>query len=278
MVLRSIRVQPTRLLIFVVLCVIGASTVYPLLFMALNSFRSNNAYQVNPYGLPTSFGLGNFSDLLSSYPFAASLLHSVIVVVPAVALATLFSALAGFVFAKTPFRYSNALFYLMLSVILMPGVVLIIPLYVLVAHAGLANSFGPAILVYAAINIPFGTYLLRANFRSIPDGLIDAARVDGAGWLRVFWAIVLPTGRAAVVTVAILTFLNAWNELFISIVLLHTPATEMVTPTITEINGRYTTDVPVLLSGLLLAALPTLLVYIVTARVFVRGLLSGSVR
>ena len=246
--------------------------------MALNSFRSNNAYQVNPYGLPTSFGLGNFSDLLSSYPFAASLLHSVIVVVPAVALATLFSALAGFVFAKTPFRYSNALFYLMLSVILMPGVVLIIPLYVLVAHAGLANSFGPAILVYAAINIPFGTYLLRANFRSIPDGLIDAARVDGAGWLRVFWAIVLPTGRAAVVTVAILTFLNAWNELFISIVLLHTPATEMVTPTITEINGRYTTDVPVLLSGLLLAALPTLLVYIVTARVFVRGLLSGSVR
>ena len=176
MVLRSIRVRPTRLLIFVVLCVIGASTVYPLLFMALNSFRSNNAYQVNPYGLPTSFGLGNFSDLLSSYPFAASLLDSVIVVVPAVALATLFSALAGFVFAKTPFRYSNALFYLMLSVILMPGVVLIIPLYVLVAHAGLANSFGWAILVYAAINIPFGTYLLRANFRSIPDGLIDAGQ------------------------------------------------------------------------------------------------------
>ena len=276
--MRTRRVRTGRAVIFVVLCAIGATTVYPLLFMALNSFRSTNAYELNPYGFPNRLGFGNFSTLLSSYPFAASMLHSVIVVVPAVALATLFSALAGFAFAKTPFRFSNALFYLMLSVVLMPGVVLIIPLYVIVAHAGLANSFAPAILIYAAINVPFGTYLLRTNFRSIPDVLIDAARVDGAGWFRVFWAIVLPAGRAAVTTVGILTFLNVWNELFISIVLLHTPGTEMVTPTITEISGRYTTDMPVLLAGLLLAALPTVIIYAVTARVFVRGLLGGSVR
>lgn len=272
------RWHPGRTLIFIVLCIIGASTVYPLLFMALNSFRSNTAYEINPYGLPSRLGLSNFSNLLSSYPFAASLLHSVIVVLPAVAIATLFSALGGFVFAKTPFRFSGALFYLMLSVMLMPGVVLIIPLYVLVAHIGMANSFVPAILIYSAINIPFGTYLLRANFRNVPDGMIEAARMDGASWLRVFWAIALPAARAAVTTVGILTFLNAWNELFISIVLLHTPSTEMVTPTITEISGRYTTDTPVLLAGLLLAALPTVAVYAVTARVFVRGLLSGSMR
>lgn len=274
----SIRRHPSRALIFIVLCVLGASTVYPLLFMALNSFRTNTAYQINPYGLPSRLNFTNFSNLLSSYPFAASLVHSVIVVAPTVVIATLFSALAGFVFAKTPFRYSGALFYLMLSVMLMPGVVLIIPLYVLVAHVGMANSFAPAILIYSAINIPFGTYLLRANFRNVPDGLVEAARMDGAGWLRVFWSIVLPVGRAAVLTVGILTFLNTWNELFISIVLLHTPGTEMVTPTITEISGRYTTNTPVLLAGLLLAALPTLLVYSVTARVFVRGLLSGSLR
>lgn len=272
------RWHPGRVLIFIVLCIIGASTVYPLLFMALNSFRSNTAYEVNPYGIPSHLSFANFSNLLSSYPFAASLLHSVIVVLPAVAIATLFSALAGFVFAKTPFRFSSGLFYVMLSVMLMPGVVLIIPLYVLVAHIGMSNSFVPAIMIYSAINIPFGTYLLRANFRNVPDGMIEAARMDGASWLRVFWAIALPSGRAAVTTVGILTFLNAWNELFISIVLLHTPSTEMVTPTITEISGRYTTDTPVLLAGLLLAALPTVLVYAVTAKVFVRGLLGGSMR
>ena len=274
--LRNVRIS--RTVIFLLLSVIGASTVYPLLFMALNTFRTTSAFELNPYGLPHSLSLSNFSQLLSAYPFAASLLHSTIVVVPAVALGTLSSALAAFVFAKTPFRFSNALFYLMLAVMLMPGVVLIIPLYVMVVHFGLANNFGPAILIYAAINIPFGTYLLRANFRSIPDGLIEAARVDGAGWLRIFWKIVLPTSKAAVATVGILTFLNAWNELFISIVLLHTPGTEMVTPTVTEISGRYTTDIPVLFAGLLLAALPTVLVYAVTARVFVRGMLSGSLR
>lgn len=274
--LKSPRVA--RAAIFAMLCVIGASTVYPVAFMALNALRSEQAYQLNPYGLPSSLRLSNFSTLFSEYPFVASLLHSLIVVVPADVMATLFSALAGFVFAKTPFRLSNILFYALLGVMLMPGAVLIIPLYILVVHVGMANSFVPAIFVYAAINIPFGMYLFRAHFRAIPDALVEAARVDGASWLRVFWRVVLPVGRAAVTVVGLLTFLNVWNELFISIVLLHSANNQMVTPTVTEIAGRYITDTPVLMAGLLLAALPELLLYAVTARVFVRGLISGSLR
>lgn len=267
-----------RSVVFVCLCLLGASTVYPLLFMALNSFRSTNAFEVNPFGLPISWRLSNFSTLLSTYGVGGAMLHSVIVVVPADVAATLFSALAAFVFTKTPFRGSGALFYAMLLVMLMPGVVVLIPLYVMIAHLGFANSFGPAILVYAAVSIPYGTYLMRANFRGIPDSLVEAARVDGATWGQIFRSVIVPVGRSGIVAVGVLTFLNIWNELFISIVLLHTAGTQMLTPTLAEIPGRYVTDIPVEMSGLLLAALPPVLIYLVAARVFVRGLAAGSLR
>jgi ABC-type glycerol-3-phosphate transport system permease component len=267
-----------RAAIFCCLLVLGITTIYPLVFMASNSFRSTGAFEVAPYGLPTRFNLDNYRALLSQVPFVAGLVHSVVVVVPADVVATLFSALAAFVFTKTPFRGSEALFYVMLLVMLMPGVVLLIPLYVMIAHLGFANSFGPAILVYAAINIPYGTYLMRANFRAVPDTLIESARLDGASWSRIFRSVMLPVARPAVLTVMILTFLGVWNELFISIILLHTAGTEMLTPTLAQLSGQYVTDVPVLMAGLLLGSLPTLAIYAFAARYFVKGLVVGAIR
>lgn len=267
-----------RSVVFVALCLIGVTTVYPLIFMALNSMRTSQQYELSPYGLPTHYSLDNFRALFNQVPFLASLLHSVIVVVPAVVLATLFSALAAFVFTKVPIRLGNVLFWLMLTIMFMPGIVVLLPLYVEIAHLGLASNFTPAILVYTAINIPYGTYLLRSIFRAIPDAVIEAARVDGAGWLKIFARVAMPMGRAGVMTVGILTFLNIWNELFISIVLLHTSSTEMMTPTLAQLSGRYSNNIPVIMTGLLLGSIPTLLVYVVTARVFIRGMLSGAIR
>jgi ABC-type glycerol-3-phosphate transport system permease component len=268
----------SRTFVFIGLCLIGVSTVYPLIFMALNSMRSSTAFEVNPYGLPTRFSLDSFRALFSQIPFLSSILHSFIVVVPAVLLATLCSALAAFVFTKTPVKYGNVLFWVMLMIMFMPGIVVLLPLYVAIARAGLASNFTPAILIYTAINIPYGTYLLRSNFRAIPDSVVEASRVDGASWLQIFVRVILPIGKPAIMTVGILTFLNIWNELFISLVLLHSPSNEMLTPTLAQLSGKFSTDVPVLMAGLLLGAVPTLLLYFVTARVFIRGMLSGAVR
>jgi raffinose/stachyose/melibiose transport system permease protein len=268
----------SRALVFLCLCLIGISTVYPLIFMALNSMRSSTAFTVNPYGLPTRFSVDSFRTLFSQVPFLSSLLHSFIVVIPAVILATLSSALAAFVFTKTPVKFGNVLFWIMLTIMFMPGIVVLLPLYVEIARFGLANNFTPAILIYTAINIPYGTYLLRSNFRAIPDSVIEASRVDGAGWLRIFVRIILPMGKPAILTVGILTFLNIWNELFISLVLLHSPSDEMVTPTLAQLSGKFSTDIPVLMAGLLLGSIPTLAIYLVTARAFIRGMLGGAVR
>jgi raffinose/stachyose/melibiose transport system permease protein len=265
-------------LVFLGLCLIGVSCVYPLLFMAINSMRTTQAFELNPFGLPTHLTLSSYRDLFSAIPFLPSILHSLFVVVPAVIVSTFASALAAFVFTKVPVKLGNVLFWTMLLIMFMPGIVVLLPLYVEVARTGLANNFAPAILIYTAINIPYGTYLLRSNFRGIPDSVVEAARVDGASWWRVFWRVVLPMGKPGVITVGILTFLNIWNDLFISLVLLHQANTEMVTPTLAQLSGRYSTNVPVLMAGLLLGAVPTLVLYFASARVFIRGMLSGAVR
>lgn len=268
----------SRGLVFAALCLIGISTVYPLLFMALNSMRTTQAFELNPFGLPSHLGLGSYRALFNTIPFLQSILHSMIVVVPAVLLATFASSLAAFVFTKVPIKLGNVFFWTMLMIMFMPGIVVLLPLYVEVARTGLANNFAPAILIYTAINIPYGTYLLRSNFRAIPNSVVEAARVDGASWLKVYYRVILPIGKPGIITVGILTFLNIWNDLFISLVLLHAPNTEMVTPTLAQLSGKYTSNIPVLMAGLLLGAVPTLLLYFVTARVFIRGMLSGAVR
>ena len=270
--------RPSRLIVFVILCLIGVTTVYPLLFIALNSMRTTQAFEVNPFGLPTHFSTASYSALFSTVPFYQSILHSFLVVIPAVVLATLASSLAAFVFTKVPVKLGNVLFWTMLMIMFMPGIVVLLPLYVEVARSGLANNFVPVILVYTAINIPYGTYLLRSNFRGIPDSVVEAARVDGASWLKVYWRVIMPIGKPGVITVGILTFLNIWNDLFISLVMLHAPNTEMVTPTLAQLSGKYGTDIPVLMAGLLIGAVPTLLLYFGSARVFIRGMLSGAVR
>jgi ABC-type glycerol-3-phosphate transport system permease component len=267
-----------RAAVFSGLCLIGVSTIYPLIFMALNSMRTTQQFEVSPYGLPTHYSTANFHALFNQVPFLSSILHSIIVVVPAVVLATMCSALVAFVITKTPIKFGNVLFWVMLTIMFMPGIVVLLPLYVRIAHLGLANNFTPAILLYTAISIPYGTYLLRSNFRAIPDSVIEAARVDGGSWARIFVRVVLPMAKPGIVTVGILTFLNIWNELFISLVLLHTPSNEMVTPTLAQLSGKFSSDVPVIMAGLLIGAVPTLLVYLFSARVFIRGMMAGAIR
>jgi ABC-type glycerol-3-phosphate transport system permease component len=268
-----------RTVIFLGLCLVGLTTVYPLIFMALNSLRTANEFNISPYGMPSHPSLAAYRSLITGMPFLGSLLHSTIVVVPALIIATLTSAITAFVFTKTPVKLGSAMFWAMLLIMFMPGVVVLLPLDVAISHLGLSNNFGPVILIYASLNIPYGTYLLRSTFQQVPDQVIEAARVDGAGWWRVFWQVAMPMARPGVITIGILTFLNIWNELFISIVLLNQPNTIMVQPLISELTGRLAAgNGPEVMAALFLGSLPTLAVYFISSRVFIKGMLAGAVR
>jgi ABC-type glycerol-3-phosphate transport system permease component len=156
-----------------------------------------------------------------------------------------------------------------------PAQVLLIPVYLLFSRVGLVNNILSVILIYTALALPFGTFLLTSSFRSIPNELIESARLDGASLGTVFRTVILPLGRPAILTLAVLSFLSMWNELLLGMMLLPDQSKRLLTPTIALLLGRLLTNQPLLMAGLLISSLPTVLLLILFSRYLVRGITLG---
>jgi raffinose/stachyose/melibiose transport system permease protein len=274
--LRASKKSPVRKpAVFVCLCLIAATTVYPLYFMVANAFKSRIEYYTNVYGPPHQLDLGNFGLLVENFNILGAIANSLEVVVTAAIVSTLLAALASFPLAKLRFRGSRPVFALILAFMLVPGQVLLVPIYLFFSGVGLINNPLSVGLIYVATSLPFGTFLLTSGFRGIPSEVIEAARIDGASMARTFVSIVLPMGTSAFVTLAVLNFLNMWNELLLALLLMPDEARRLLTPTLTTMMGRYLTDQPLLMSGLLISSLPTILVLIVASRYLIRGISVG---
>jgi raffinose/stachyose/melibiose transport system permease protein len=271
-------IRPGKTVVFVLLALVGATTLYPLYVMAVDALKSRTEYYSNVYGPPKHLFLGNFNLLMENFDILGALLRSLFVVCIAVVVATFVASLASFALAKIPFRMSNTVFFVAVALLLVPGQVLVIPVYLFFAKLQLIDNFLSVILIYVATSLPFGTFLLTSNFRAIPDELIESARIDGASMWRTFWSIVLPVGRPAVMTLVILSFLSMWNELLLALMLIPDEARRLLTPTITTLMGRYLTNQPLLMTGLLFSSIPTIVAFVVFSRHIVRGVTLGVAR
>ena len=264
--------------VFVLLVLLALTILYPVALMAMSSLRTNADYQKSPFGLPEAVSLDNFINLINNYGVGQAALNSVIVVCSGVVLTLALATLASYALAKLPVpgaKYINAAF---LSVMLIPSQVLIIPLYLLLSKAQLVGSFPGLILVYVATGLPFSVFFLTLSFKAIPDQVIEAARIDGAGFARTLRSIVMPMGGAAIATLAVLQFLAMWNELLFAYILLPDPSMVLLTPALTQVGTRFVSDQPLLSAGLLLTALPPTLLLIFTSKYMMRGLAVGATR
>jgi raffinose/stachyose/melibiose transport system permease protein len=196
-------------------------------------------------------------------------------VLSAVSLTVFLAALAAFPIAKLKFRGSTLFFQFFISLLLIPGQVLLIPVYLMFARLGLVGNHLSVILMYTVINLPFAIFLLSSSFRGIPSELIEAAKIDGASLWKVFLRIIVPMGRPGLMTLAVLTFLNMWNELILALMLLPDDAKRMITPAVTTVMGRFVTNQPLLMTGLLITALPTIVILIVFSQYLVKGISLG---
>ena len=264
-----------KLPIFIVLMAIAASTVYPLLFLALNALKERTDYYANAYGLPRELYLGNFTILVENYNIVRALLNSVFVTGVAVTATLLIATIASFALAKVDFRGQRVLFALIVAFLLVPGQVLLIPIYLLFSRLDLVNNYLSVILIYTALALPFGTFFLTSSFRAIPTELIEAARIDGASLFHAFRTIVLPIGSPSIMTLAVLSFLTMWNELLLGMMLLPDESKRLLTPTIALLLGRLLTNQPLLMAALLISSVPTILMLIVFSRYLIRGITLG---
>jgi ABC-type glycerol-3-phosphate transport system permease component len=267
-----------RLPIFGVLILVAASAVYPIAYVGATSLRSNTDYLRHPYALPTAPSFANFRLLIENNGIARSALNSLIVVSVSVVVSVSLAALAAYAIEKLRLPRRGIWLSLFVSVMLVPSQVLILPIYLLISRLGLTNNLLGVILVYTASTIPYGVFLLTTTFRAVPDEVLDAAKVDGAGVLRSLVSVVVPVARTGVITLAILTFFSVWNELILGYILLPDEDKQLLTPKMAYLGGRLVSDQPLLMAGLLITSLPPLILLAVLSRYLVNGLTAGAAK
>ncbi|MBK8019937.1 MAG: carbohydrate ABC transporter permease [Chloroflexi bacterium] len=261
--------------VFVLLCLVAASTLLPLAYMAMTSLKERTEYFVNPYGLPQALNFDNVRIMIETYGFLRSFGNSVFIVGSALFLSLFLGSLAAFAVAKLRFRGKRVFFLTLISLQLIPGQVLLIPIYLLFSRLGMINNYASVILMYAVGSLPFSIFFLSASFRSIPDELIEAAKIDGATLWQVYRSIAVPIGSPSILTLGILNFLSMWNELILALLLLPDENKRTITTSVAMVVGRFITNEPLLMTGLLMSALPTVVVLIMFSNYLVKGISAG---
>lgn len=251
----------------------------PMLFMASTAFKGQAYVQeVPPRLLPENPTLENFHTAFTSRNFGRAFLNSTFVALSTSALVTALSSMMAYAFARFEFVGKNALFAGLLFMIMIPGVVLLIPQFMLARSLGLLNSLPGLVLVYSAGPLAFNTFLLRGFFQSLPRELEEAAVIDGASSLTVFFRVMLPLAAPAVSTVAVFSFLGAWDEYILALNFLTDESLRTLPIAIANFRGQHASNWGLVFAGALTAVIPTIALFVFFQRYFIQGLTSGSVR
>jgi ABC-type glycerol-3-phosphate transport system permease component len=268
-----------KLAILVVQAVIGLTFLYPLLFMFQNSLKTRPGYYTDPFSLPSApLQFLNFSAMVSQFKILLLFRNTLIVCVGTLVLLIFLGILASYAFSKLRFRWSQPVYLGIVITLFIPAQVTMIPMYVQFARIGLVNSFEGVILAYLAQFIPEVVMLMTANFRSIPNEIIEAGEIDGCSYWNTVRHVILPTGRAAIFLTVIFYFIVMWNDLFIPMVLLQRMDMRTVMVALASLIARYTGDPPYQFAGLLLSAVPALAVYVVFQQYIIKGLTAGAIK
>jgi multiple sugar transport system permease protein len=252
--------------------------VGPFLWMLLGSFRPDRELkQVPPAWLPQNPTLDNYRTLFNELDFPTFFLNSTVVALVITVGNLIFCSMLGYALAKLHFPGKRVIFTLVLGTLMVPFVVTFVPLFVLVSNLGMVNTFPGLILPFLAG--PFGVFLMRQFFLSLPDELIHAARVDGAGEFRIFWSIMLPLCKPALATLGILTFLASWNNFLWPLVVAQTED-KYTLPVALSIYaiGENKADYGLLMAGSVAIIIPILVVFLVLQKHFVRGIAMTGIK
>jgi ABC-type glycerol-3-phosphate transport system permease component len=251
--------------------------LFPVYVMVSAAFKTQSDFLAHPWTPFVRPTLDGFDAALNDQ-FPTWFRNSAILTSSAVAITLALAALAGWGFARWSFRGRDTLLGVLVSLMVVPPVVLLVPLFVFGADIGWISTFRLVILIYVGLMLPFSVYLLANFFRTIPRSLIEAATIDGASSWDVFRRIVLPLSGAPFVTLAVVNLLWVWNELLIALIFLQDDSKKTLMVGITGFQSRYSLDVPVIMSGLTLATLPIVALYFFGQRYFQRGLVTGAVK
>lgn len=277
------RAKIGRIFLYLILVAFAAyylMPVYVLVVTSLKSFTEVNLYRM--WDLPHSFSLESFRRALLGgmgyQGLGPNLINSILMVIPATLISAALGSVNGYIFARWQFRGANTLFTLALFGMFIPYQSILIPLVQTLRAIGLYGSIPGLILTHVIYGIPITTLIFRNYYATVPKELVEAARMDGAGLLGVYRRIMLPLSMPGFAVVLIWQFTSIWNDFLFAVTVAQNPAVQPVTVALNNLAGSFIVEWNVQMAGALLAALPTLLVYIFLGRYFMRGLLAGSLK
>jgi glucose/mannose transport system permease protein len=262
-------------LVFLLLCLVFF--LMPIYVMLVTGLKEATSVSLSTmWNLPTRVSGGGFIEAFER--LRPNMGNSLMIAVPATILSACWGSVNGYLFAKWKFRGSNILFALLVFGMFIPYQSILIPLIQFLEILKLYGTIPGLVAVHVIYGLPIVSLIFRNYFANIPDEMIEAARIDGAGLIRIFTRVMLPLSMPAFVVVAIFQFTNIWNDFLFGVTILPNPQAQPVTVAVNNLSGSFSVDWNVVMAGSITAALPTALIYILLGRFFIRGLLAGSVK
>ena len=266
-----------RVLLFLALAVAILFYLMPMYVMVVSGLKDATEVSIaDMWRLPDSLSGGGFPDAWEA--LRPNLGQSFLMVIPATIISSFLGAINGYLFSKWRFRGSEVVFALLLFGMFIPYQSILIPLIQFLDFIGLYGTVFGLIVVHVVYGLPITTLIFRNYFANIPYEIVEAARIDGAGIWGIFRQIMLPLSLPAFVVVGIFQFTNIWNEFLFGLTVITNPREQPVTVALNNLSGSLSVNWSMVMAGAVLAALPTLVVYVLLGRFFIRGMLAGSMK
>jgi raffinose/stachyose/melibiose transport system permease protein len=257
---------------------LSLSCIFPLIWMFYSSFKTSKEFNLNIISLPSQLQFSNYVNAIKNGNLMVPFLNSLFVTLISVILVVILGFLIAYCLARYRFRGRNFIYMLLLFGMLVPVHSLLVPLFIQFKAIGMVDNHFTLIPPYIAFGLPMAVFLYESFLKSTPIEIEEAAFIDGCSLMSVIFRIVMPICRPVIATSLILTFLSSWNEFPFALVLLRSPKLMTVPVALTNFNGQYTVNYPQLLSAMVVAVFPVVLLFLMFSKNIIKGMTAGSVK
>lgn len=257
---------------------LAIATIYPMVYALNISLKTRKDYVLDRMGVTQTFNIQNYVDAWTQADMGRYFMNTITVTVISVALLLFLASMCGYALSHLTFRGSKLAFLIILAMMMIPFQVIMVPTVKVLSDFGLLNSFPGLIAAYVAQFLPFTVYFMTSYYSGIPRELTEAARVDGNGLFGVWWRIMVPVGKPALMSMGILNALFVWNDIIIALLIMQSPANRTVMVGVSALRGQYPDNVPTYVAGVLLTVVPILIVYLLFQRQITAGVTAGATK
>ncbi len=260
------------------LTILAISIIVPVLVVLLGTFKTMEQLFASPFGLPKSWTLHNYVEVLTQYNMGQSFINSTIVTVSSVVLTLLISSMAAYGLSRLRGWKSVVIFGFLVIGMSVPAQANMIPQYVLFSRLGLLNNLSGLVLIEVVTGIPVATFIMGGFMKTLPHEMFEAASVDGVGPVRAYYTVAVPLSGPAIAAAAIFLFVIQWNDLLYPLLFIQSPDKQTIPLRLLGFQGEFLTNYPLLFTGVAIASIPLTIAYVLLQRYFVEGLASGAVK